>query len=126
MIPHKVSKAVYATERDEEGRATKGHHSRWDLKLNIAASSSSLLLGVSVHFTHKGLLSLWWRPMCRGDDDAGIAREIFFDVREALSLAYDAPLRSLQDGSAAAQAAAESWSKAPPAAAPISKTRPSG
>ncbi len=85
--PHKLGKALDRSEFDETGRCTKFHQSPWDVKLILAASGASMLVGVTVHNIHPDLLSLWWQPLGREGELTPqtllLMDAIFFDICEA-------------------------------------------
>ena len=122
----KIEKMWDKAIRNDIGRATKYHHSPWDLLLHVC-HCVEMVVGCSTHDCAAGLLSLWWKP-ASGEklsaEQESVARAVFFDLVEGPHLCpsmYDLELRTaagqLASATGGASAASGTTPEEPPTAA---------
>ena len=81
-----VDKARASLQQDKEnGRATQGHQSGFNIRIILKASGAIMMVGLTAHMTDKSLLAPWWKPgkgCCTGRMQFAIAESIFYDIAE--------------------------------------------
>ena len=84
VIPIHLRNLRLDREVDDEGRATKGHQSEFDLSLSLAGSGCVFIVGLSRRNVHPDLFALHWRPKGSGwtMNARMAARMLFFDLVE--------------------------------------------
>ena len=81
---HKPGKALDNSLFNANGRAVKFHQSPHDLKLTLAASGATIIVGVTVNCIAEILISVWYIPGSQTTGNAAQFMEaVFLDIAEA-------------------------------------------